>query len=177
MGRTAQTVAYTLFVATAFILAGCGTSSETTGKGTSAEGGTEANRYEAGFHPSDYDPAPDSANAASRMGLSPYSPAGDTLIAAAPPEYVSGFRVQVMTTRSIDDAKALKAQLEAAYPAEWFYMVFDPPAYKIRGGNFLQRYDAEHFAQILEQAGFSGAWPVPDRVIKNPPPPPAPTPQ
>ncbi|MBF8248556.1 MAG: SPOR domain-containing protein, partial [Bacteroidetes bacterium] len=43
----------------------------------------------------------------------------------------------------------------------------DPPSYKLRVGNFLNRADAEVYAQTFAAQGFPDAWVVPERVIKN----------
>jgi hypothetical protein len=88
----------------------------------------------------------------------------------APIETVQGFRVQVFSTTSIDEANARKAELEEAIPQERVYLDFDPPTYKIRAGNFLTRYDADRFVRFLSDKGFTGGWAVPQRVFKNPPP-------
>ncbi len=129
-------------------------------------------KYEASFRPSDYDPDPDhrkgatSDQPASGVDLPP-----DTA-AASQADVVQGFRVQLFSSVNIDDAKAKKAEVEAAFPAEWFYLEYDPPAYKVRAGNFATRFEADRFVKQLDEKGYSGAWTVPARIFRNPPPPP-----
>jgi hypothetical protein len=89
------------------------------------------------------------------------------------PDQAPGYRVQLISTTSIDEAKARKLYAESLFPAEWFYLQYDPPTYKIRAGNFLIRFDADRFRSQAVERGFAGAWVVPEHVFKNPPPPPA----
>ena len=87
-----------------------------------------------------------------------------------PPIVVQGFRVQLFSTPEIDEANAKKAQAEAAFPDEWFFVVYDQPTYKVRGGNFVNRSAADAFAKHLTQKGFPDAWTVPEKIVKNPRP-------
>ncbi len=134
--------------------------------------GEQIVKYEASFRPSDYDPDPGrrtgapSDQPASGVDLPP-----DTT-AASQGDVVQGFRVQLFSSVNIDDAKAKKAEVEAAFPGEWFYLEYDPPAYKVRAGNFASRFEADRFVKQLDEKGYSGAWTVPARILRNPPPPP-----
>lgn len=131
--------------------------------------------YEASFHPSEYDP--DTAHQRNDSPAlnpgNPGTPAIDTS-AQGGAQVVSGFRVQVFSSMRIDEAKNSKAQVEALFPSEWFYLEYDSPAYKVRAGNFLTRFDAERFVKQLGEKGYTDAWTVPARVFRNPPPPPPP---
>ena len=87
----------------------------------------------------------------------------------------SGFRVQIYSSTSIDEANAKVAEVQGILPMEWFYVVYDAPAYEIRAGNFLKRFDADKFVRQLSDRGYRDAWVVPEKVFKNPPPrPPSP---
>jgi hypothetical protein len=155
-------------VALAAMLAACSTSKET---GSAAGGGVEDwRKYEADFRPSDYDPETDTSavKQASPEITQPGQPTDSPSPAA--PELVSGFRVQFFSTTNIDEANAKKADIEARFPQEWFYLEYDPPTYKIRAGNFLSRFEADRFAKQLSENGFPNAWSVPTRVFKHPPP-------
>jgi hypothetical protein len=102
--------------------------------------------------------------------------AGDSSTAISM-ELVQGFRVQVFSTLNIDLARMKKEEVELLMPEDWFYLEYDPPAYKIRGGNFTTRVDADRFARMLIEKGFADSWAVPQRVYKAPPrriPPPPP---
>jgi len=128
-------------------------------------------KYEVSFRPSDYDPDP-----AKHPQTTPAQPAATDTAAAdtesAVAELTQGFRVQIYSSLKIDDARAKKAEAETAFPEEWFYLEYDPPAYKIRAGTFLTRFAAERFVKLLLEKGFPGAWTVPARVFRNPPEPP-----
>ncbi len=87
-----------------------------------------------------------------------------------PPVVVQGFRVQLFSTPEIDEANKKKVQAEAAFPDEWFYVVYDQPTYKLRGGNFVNRAGADAFAKYLTGKGFPDAWIVPEKIVKNPRP-------
>jgi hypothetical protein len=127
-------------------------------------------KYEVSFRPSDYDPLPSGKNGATAPGTD--SGASTVLPPVnAEPEYVAGFRVQVYSSASIDDARERKSEIEALHPTEWIYLEYDPPAYKVRAGNFLNRFEADRFAKVLIEEGYADAWTVPARVVKNPPPP------
>ena len=142
-----------VLVFVSLLIAGCGTSRDTTGE--TGDPNAELHGYESDFRPSDYDPEPAPGRPASHSPLD------------AP-----GFRVQVYSTNSIDSAKVKKAEFESLFPREWFYLDYDPPTYKIRAGNFLTKYEADRFARTLADHGHRDAWPVPQRVYKDPPAPP-----
>jgi hypothetical protein len=155
------------------ILAGCGTSKNTPStNGASAEE-AQLRRYEAEFRPSDHDPVPATAGGvqtSSTVLEHDHAPA-DTAN-TSPGELVQGYRVQIYSSTNIDDANARKAEAESFFPEEWLYLQYDPPTYKIRAGNFLHRYEADRFVKLAIEKGFSEAWTVPAKVLKNPGPPP-----
>jgi len=136
----------------------------------------ELHSFESDFRPSDYEPDPMPPDL-----LPPTRTGADTIRLDLPPtetpeapvEMISGYRVQVFSTTNIDTAKTRKAAAELQVPGIWFYLDYDPPTYKIRAGNFQNRYEAERFARTLAHQGYPDAWAVPQRVFKNPPPPPS----
>lgn len=154
------------FVIALVLFVGCGSSRETeTSKGIPPEA-EELRRYEAEFRPSDYDVDVKTFFA----DLRKENERGKTAVeppTTEPPVVVPGFRVQMLATSEIDEANAKKTEAEAAFPGEWFYIVFDPPTYKLRAGNFLRRADADTFARSISEQGYPDAWVVPERVIKN----------
>jgi len=164
-----KTIAALIFAA---CIAGC-SGSQKSARDSSAEAVEEVHGYEADFHPSDHDPdhAPVTGTPALN-GHRPDSATGGEPSPNADEEYVQGFRVQVFSTSSIDAAKAKQAEARSYFPGEWFYMQYDPPAYKIRAGNFRQRFEADRFARLAAEKGFTDAWTVPEKVFKNPPSPP-----
>lgn len=128
-------------------------------------------KYEAEFKPSEYDPEPKGRSGHSGLtnGDAPDSTAvePETLTSM---ELVSGFRVQLVATTSIDEANVKKTEAEGMFPGEWIYVEYDPPTYKVRAGNFQNRSEADRFAKLASSKGFQEAWAVPERVYKQPPP-------
>ena len=154
-------------------LSGCLASEETTQTEVREERPSAAlQRAEESFNPSDYDRV---ARGVEEDSTAEKHPAGETpgsLPAVPDAEQAPGYRVQLISTTSIDEANAKKLYAESLFPAVWFYLQYDPPTYKIRAGNFLIRFDADRFRSQAVDRGFVGAWVVPERVFKNPPPPP-----
>ena len=150
-------------------LSGCGAQKEAARESTPAPG-AELRAFEADFKPSSLDPEPGTPAKASRPDSSAVADGPATDLLPAQVETALGFRVQVFSTTNIDEASAKKTELEEAIPHERVYLEYDPPAYKIRAGNFLTRHDADRFVRFLSDKGFVGAWTVPQRVLKNPPP-------
>ena len=150
-------------------IAGCSSSKDSApGNGESAAGTMQ--RYEAEFDPTLYNPdvAPYLAEE-----LPPRSEPVRTTAGVAnpsPSELVQGFRVQIYASTNIDQAADQKEIAEELFPEEWFYLVYDPPTYKIRAGNFLNRFEADRFLRDLRTEGFRDSWIVPDKILKNIPP-------
>lgn len=89
----------------------------------------------------------------------------------ARPDIVPGFRIQVATTIDIDHANGLRDTLSAALPEEWVYVVHHPPYYKVRVGNFLERFAAGETIERMKRLGYPDVWVVPDRIYRDLPPP------
>ena len=150
-------------------LAGCGPSSEATREDELPEHVEELSKYEADFQPSDYDPDVGAILEQDKKSTEKDQEALVDITSTEPIEFVSGFRVQILSSSSIDQANAAKLDAEALFPEQWFYLVYDAPTYKIRAGDFVQRFDADKFAKQLAEHGYRDAWIVPERVYKNPP--------
>lgn len=170
MGRTTYSIKKILTILCIFfigaLLVGCGSAEKAaTKEDRSVE---EAQRYEAGFRPSEFDPDPRAIleNEVSNRPdsiLSPDEELQNTM------ELISGFRVQIFSSNSIDDANAAKEAAQAKFTQESFYLVYDPPTYKLRGGDFHTRFEADRFAKLLRESGHKDAWVVPEKVFKTPP--------
>lgn len=169
MGRSTQEVNMKRIVCavSALILWGC--SSQKEAEKTSRLPGyiEELRRYEASFHPSDYDEDVEATIKETGKNTEKSSEVLTDATTTKTREVVSGFRVQLFSTSSIDEANAQKGAAEGLFPAEKFYIVYDPPTYKIRGGNFVNRLDADKFLQQLTEKGYRDAWIVPDRIYKT----------
>ena len=73
-----------------------------------------------------------------------------------------GYRLQVLNTRSRDDAFKLKASLLESFPDEKVYILYQSPYFKVRIGNFTSRDDAENFKKAL--SGSQSAYVVDDLI-------------
>ena len=91
----------------------------------------------------------------------------------AEPDTVQGFRIQVFASNNYEEATAVRNTLNLELPAQWVYMVYDAPTYKVRVGDYTNRADANLAVDGFIDRGYKGAWVVPDRVVANPPPKPA----
>jgi len=60
-----------------------------------------------------------------------------------------GYRLQVLNTRSRDEAFKTKASLLENFPDEKVYVLYQSPYFKVRVGNFVNRNDAESFKKEL----------------------------
>ena len=76
---------------------------------------------------------------------------------------VEGFRVQVLATRTRENADQLRQTLAEGY-AEEIYIVFEAPNYKVRMGNFIDRRQAESLRQTLVKSGYPSAWIIRTRI-------------
>jgi hypothetical protein len=156
----------------AALASGCGSSHEASETSERPSASSDIRRFEMDFRPSDFGreaTARQHAGTDTTSGI--YNPES-TGAAGGTDEMVQGFRVQIFSSSNIDEAKTKKGEAELLFPSEWFYVEYDPPAYKIRAGNFLNRMSAEKFRDEAQEKGYRGAWVVPGRVFRQPPPPP-----
>jgi hypothetical protein len=148
-------------------MAGCG--SGTPAAGTAhPDSGSEQRKYEATFHPSEFDPPP-AVMLRDKQATGTDTAHTSPLPVQTPGEYAPGFRVQIFSSTDIDEANGFRTAAEQRFPTESFYIVYEPPTYKVRAGDFQQRYDADRLAKTLREGGYSDSWIVPDRVLKVPP--------
>ncbi|SFQ42292.1 SPOR domain-containing protein [Parafilimonas terrae] len=75
-----------------------------------------------------------------------------------------GYRLQVLNTRSRDDAFKLKAALLENFPDQKVYVLYQSPYFKVRIGNFVQRTDAEDFRKQLSAYISNPAYIVDDII-------------
>jgi hypothetical protein len=75
-----------------------------------------------------------------------------------------GYRVQIAALSSQDEAMQIKKEAMLKFGDQGVYLIFDPPFYKIRVGDFVSRYDAEKLQQKAIQLGYKDAWIVRTRV-------------
>lgn len=150
-------------------LAGCGSTRETSTEQTPSKE-DDVRAFESSFRPSDHDPK-------TERNFAPILSTPETSAVALPLEpaepasldMIQGYRVQVFSSTSIDEARAKKAEMELLVPGEWFYLEYESPSYKIRAGNFPTRFEADRFARVLSEQGYTDCWAVPQRIYKQPP--------
>lgn len=78
-----------------------------------------------------------------------------------------GFRIQIYSTSSIDEAMNIKTNFFAKFPQDSVYVVYDPPVYKIRLGDYPTRYDASIELPAVVNMGYNNAWIVPDNIVRR----------
>ncbi len=82
-----------------------------------------------------------------------------------------GFRVQVLVTNRLDSANSVKNSLQSLLSSSIFqsqkvYIIYEPPNYKVRVGDFERLQDASVLRKFLIENGFKYAWIVNDRIKK-----------
>ncbi len=75
-----------------------------------------------------------------------------------------GYRIQIAALSNQDEAMQIKKEAMLKFAEQGVYLIFDPPFYKIRVGDFVSRYDAEKLQQKAIQLGYKDAWIVRTRV-------------
>lgn len=124
-------------------------------------------RYEANFDPSDYDEEIEEAQKPRDLeGHRGRSEAEqDSVIVES--EFAQGFRIQIFATPSIDEANAMRMTAVQKVTEDSIYVVFDPPVYKVRLGDFRTRMEANKRLASLIETGFPDAWVVSDRIVQR----------
>jgi hypothetical protein len=79
---------------------------------------------------------------------------------------VSGYRVQLLSTRDGSEARAVRNEALLAFE-ENVYLSFDDPYYKIRVGDCLSRYDADILQEKANTKGFTQAWVVRTNILPH----------
>ncbi len=78
-----------------------------------------------------------------------------------------GFRVQVISTNSRDQAFRIKTELLSRFPDQKTYTSYQSPLFKVRIGNFVRREDAEQFRKTLNRFYPQGVYVVEDVIEYN----------
>ena len=81
--------------------------------------------------------------------------------------YVSGFRIQVMSSNNRTKALEAKAKLYQDFPELKSYLLYQSPNYRLRVGNFKDRNEAELYLDSIK-GSFPGVFVVPDKIEVNP---------
>ncbi|MFN3821627.1 MAG: SPOR domain-containing protein [bacterium] len=70
-----------------------------------------------------------------------------------------GFRVQIYAGTDLIRAKKMETDIKQKVNLN-VYLIYEPPQYKVRVGDFLSRAAAMSFCDSLRQTGFPDAWVV-----------------
>jgi hypothetical protein len=81
-----------------------------------------------------------------------------------------GYRLQVLNTRSRDDAFKMKAALLENFPDQKAYVLYQSPYFKVRIGNFVNRSDADNFSREVSSYLSQPAYVVQDLIEYIPKP-------
>jgi hypothetical protein len=82
-------------------------------------------------------------------------------------EIVQGFRIQIFSSSNVDETALMKNLALEKFVGDSIYIVYDAPVYKVRVGDFVNRYDANQRLQEFVEKGYRDAWIVPDRIIQR----------
>ena len=142
------------------LLAGCGSSEGSRKDADSSPDVRERkvllSQTERQFNPSDYDDEIEQQRAASEASK-------DSLFIESEP--TQGYRIQIFATSNIDEANAMRLTTVQRVTEDSVYIVYDPPVYKVRVGDFRTRTEASQKLGALSNIGFADAWVVSDRIL------------
>ena len=79
-----------------------------------------------------------------------------------------GYRLQVLSTRSREEAFSTKANLLQQFPDQKAYILYQSPNFKVRIGNFPNRQDADAFKKTLSKVYSQPAYLVEDIIDYTP---------
>ena len=81
-----------------------------------------------------------------------------------------GYRLQVLNTRSRDEAFKMKATLLENFPDQKAYVLYQSPYFKVRIGNFVNRSDADNLSKEVSSYLSQPAYVVQDLIEYIPKP-------
>ena len=79
-----------------------------------------------------------------------------------------GYRLQLLNTRSREEAFKLKSQMLQSFPAQKTYIVYQSPYFKVRIGNFIKPEAAADFKKQLVRIYKGSAYLVEDVIEYTP---------
>ncbi len=157
---------------TGVLWAGCSSARQTeaqepTKPATRKELAAPLAKYEATLNPSDYDDDIEivKKEQAAEKAPPPLELLQDSTVIKE--EISQGFRIQIFSSSSIDDANLARTNAAAQFPTDSIYIVYDPPVYKVRVGDFVTRYEADQRMPDFVDKGYRDAWIVPDRIVRR----------
>jgi hypothetical protein len=160
-----------LLPAIMLLLAGCGSSGssqkDTVPPPEERKQRVPLSRYEKAFNPSTYDD--EIAEIQRRHVLEQERSAVDNKhdSVVVESEFSQGYRIQIFATGNIDEANAMRMTAAQRITDDSLYVVFDPPVYRVRIGDFRTRAEANQRLGAVIALGFADAWIVGDRIIQR----------
>jgi hypothetical protein len=82
-------------------------------------------------------------------------------------EVVQGFRIQIFSSSNVDETTLMKNLALEKFVGDSIYVVYDAPVYKVRVGDFINRYEANQRLPEFIDKGYRDAWIVPDRIVQR----------
>ena len=82
-------------------------------------------------------------------------------------EVVQGFRIQIFSSSNVDETTLMKNLALEKLVGDSIYVVYDAPVYKVRVGDFVNRYEANQRLPEFVEKGYRDAWIVPDRIVQR----------
>jgi len=124
--------------------------------------------YEATLNPVKFDREIEAAPNVQKPEVQQSSPVDiprDTLIVQE--EVIQGFRIQIFSSSNVDETTLMKNLALEKFVGDSIYVVYDAPVYKVRVGDFVNRYEANQRLPEFIEKGYRDAWIVPDRIIQR----------
>jgi hypothetical protein len=81
---------------------------------------------------------------------------------------IPGFRIQVASSNDRNEVFNIKTKIYQLYPELKPYLIYQPPNYKLKVGNFKTQEEADPYLQKLIQNFPSGVYLVPDIIEVKP---------
>ena len=81
---------------------------------------------------------------------------------------IPGYRIQVANSNDRNQVFSIKTKIYQVYPELKPYLIYQPPNYKLRVGNFKTPEEADPYLQKLIQNFPSGVYLVPDIIEVKP---------
>ena len=148
------------------LLAGCGggkglLQDELNGDGTKRK--APLGYYESTLRPSEFDEEVEAVQKAHAQSgsVTPIDLPNDSTFVEI--VETQGFRIQIFASGNIDEATAAQRQLRSKVP-DSVYVVYDPPVYKVRVGDYASRLEANQRLTRIVNAGYDDAWVVADKI-------------
>jgi hypothetical protein len=164
---------FTIFIpAIALFLSGCGSTGSSRKESTSLpeerEQKVPLSQFEKAFNPSDYDDEIEEIQKQHVLEQQKTTAAAhqeDSVVVES--EYAQGYRIQIFATGNIDEANAMRMTALQHITEDSLYVVFDPPVYKVRVGDFRTRTEAKLKLGEIVGFGFADAWVVSDKIVQR----------